>query len=1591
MDVDGDGTKDMEIELTGNSGENLDSGDFTVLVSGQINVSGTETVNMTAGADDNIIGSSGVDFITLSGAAETGDSIDLAGGADTVNLDNGANTLTISNVETINASPGTDNLTFAAGTIDGTGLNLDSNDNFTNQATVNLTTDTFNAALTNQGLVYVTSGTSAINGTYANAATGTLELSVTTNANANANLTVANGFDNQGTIRLDNDSGNNGEDSFFTVSNGTLTNTGTILATNTGGAANSVHTITAALDNQGTIDVDRGLTLQNGGQTFTNTGTIDVDASDTFTINGGTTDLGAGTMLMGSGEIDFAGTNSINLSDNLTITGASPNLDFNGTVTVGSGNGSSFTVASGGSQTLTTDTFDADLTNQGLVYVTSGTSAINGTYANAATGTLELSVTTNANANLTIANGFDNQGTIRLDNDSGNNGEDSFFTVSNGTLTNTGTILATNTGGAANSVHTITAALDNQGTIDVDRGLTLQNGGQTFTNTGTIDVDASDTFTINGGTTDLGAGTMLMGSGEIDFAGTNSINLSDNLTITGASPNLDFNGTVTVGSGNGSSFTVASGGSQTLTTDTFDADLTNQGLVYVTSGTSAINGTYANAATGTLELSVTTNANANLTIANGFDNQGTIRLDNDSGNNGEDSFFTVSNGTLTNTGTILATNTGGAANSVHTITAALDNQGTIDVDRGLTLNQGEAAHVSSGTIDIDSGDTLIVSGGGTSLTNQSGGVVTGSGTLAVSAITFNNDGALKPGGDGTVGSFSVTGTVNQTDSSGLNIDITGTSTFDVLNVSSAYDVDGTLDLNFASFTPSDGDSFQIVNYGSNAGTTFDTITHNLGAGFDVTASYNAGNITINVTVNTVTWVAGAAGNWESCPNWSSGAQPTSTQDAVIDTFTVTHGGSTDNINSLSLTGGAEVQLNNGTINIASASSIASGTALTLDNATFGGTGTLGNSGTVTVTDATSIDAGFVNNATGTLTVDGGLFTGNGVLTIANGFTNSGLIELDDTSSQGSSLTVSAGTLLNASGATLQSLDSTSGSGTGFRTITGALDNQGAVDIDVDTTLDVTGTTFTNSNKIDVASGKTFTVDGGATTFNGGTNFAGTGTLLFDNSADLTLNSNTTFASGSLNLSMDGNSGTVGGTGSLTIGSSASFNGTTVNVDFDNNGTTTADDTIFASTVDNTSNLTVTGVGSVVGTFTNGAPATLAVSGGLFTGSAALTIAAGFTNQGTIKLDDSSSQSASLTLTSGILTNTGTIQSLDTTAGSGSGGRTLTATVDNQNTIDVDVDLTLVNSGTTFTNSGAIDVASGATFTIFGGTTQLDTGSSFTGPGALAFSSTTVQLGSGGVTADFTNITTSGLQDVTGGGGTDTLSLSETLTSGADIDLAGGIDVLTLSSGNNTFTVSNVETVNAGGGNDTITDTTASGSTAINGGDGDDILIGGAADNVLTGGDESDTLTTGLGNDVIQLKNLSEFGDVITDFTGGASGDTIDFSAGLLAPPLVGTGFVSLSAGVLGAGDGMVVYTVDLASGDQQVDTAVASALNNLSGLGSSVSRYFVVGDGADSRMWRWDDANAGAVDAGELTSVADLTGIDADGFTEENFTDFTGP
>jgi Ca2+-binding RTX toxin-like protein len=128
----------------------------------------------------------------------------------------------------------------------------------------------------------------------------------------------------------------------------------------------------------------------------------------------------------------------------------------------------------------------------------------------------------------------------------------------------------------------------------------------------------------------------------------------------------------------------------------------------------------------------------------------------------------------------------------------------------------------------------------------------------------------------------------------------------------------------------------------------------------------------------------------------------------------------------------------------------------------------------------------------------------------------------------------------------------------------------------------------------------------------------------------------------------------------------------------------------------------------------------------------------------------------------------------------------------------------------------------------------------------------------------------GADQILGGSGFDTLVLSSNPgdTYGFSVDLSAGIagtDPIDFD------TLSSIEAVIGGYGNDTI-----SGSTKDNllvGGSGDDVLRGGAGSDTLTGGDGSDTFVF-LGKDVAKLSGGSLGRDHITDFE---VGDVVDLT------------------------------------------------------------------------------------------------------------------
>src|SRR5690606_36508946 len=127
-------------------------------------------------------------------------------------------------------------------------------------------------------------------------------------------------------------------------------------------------------------------------------------------------------------------------------------------------------------------------------------------------------------------------------------------------------------------------------------------------------------------------------------------------------------------------------------------------------------------------------------------------------------------------------------------------------------------------------------------------------------------------------------------------------------------------------------------------------------------------------------------------------------------------------------------------------------------------GPVTNEGILTIVQNSSFNAAFTNPAGAVLRIQPNGESGATSLTIANGFTNHGFIEL--TSAVGAynaGLVVSAGSLVNAADGVIRSLPGTGGA----RTLSARLDNAGDVHVQHPMTLSVVDGAATNSGWIAV--------------------------------------------------------------------------------------------------------------------------------------------------------------------------------------------------------------------------------------------------------------------------------------------------------------------------------------------------------------------------------------------------------------------------------------------------------------------------------------------------------------------------------------------
>jgi hypothetical protein len=204
-----------------------------------------------------------------------------------------------------------------------------------------------------------------------------------------------------------------------------------------------------------------------------------------------------------------------------------------------------------------------------------------------------------------------------------------------------------------------------------------------------------------------------------------------------------------------------------------------------------------------------------------------------------------------------------------------------------------------------------------------------------------------------------------------------------------------------------------------------------------------------------------------------------------------------------------------------------------------------------------------------------------------------------------------------------------------------------------------------------------------------------------------------------------------------------------------------------------------------------------------------------------------------------------------------------------------VDATALGVITSY-NSGA----TGGSITVSGANVSVNLAAvSFTNISSISgvTGSDSFTLGSAGYTMTMTDVET-----LVTGSGNDAITMGSVMTTGNAIDLGGGTDTLTLWGGTNVGTITNVETVNGAASTDALTlEGTVSGTTFDMGAGTDSITLadGGNSATVqntetVDGGSGADTITTsGTANVTI----FSHAGDDILNLSGSGT-HSIDFDA-----------------------------------------------------------------------------------------------------------------
>jgi membrane-associated phospholipid phosphatase len=654
------------------------------------------------------------------------------------------------------------------------------------------------------------------------------------------NATVVFGGWNLGGNFIENDSN-------LTGVAGTLTLGPTVTVRGKNGSIYSYYN-NGSLINQGTINGDAGSggTIQFGGNggSVTNAGAMIVSGT-TLSLYGSWTLAGLGTITRSGGTVNWSGTLDLGGGTlNLNAASGSWNL-LGGTIrngTIAESGGAVLVITNTGGNTLTNMTVNGDLDasqyqNANLrVYggLTLNGNLLLGNAAGTTYGRLYFADSSSAAGSLlgnaTVIFGGWGAGGNFIENDSN-------LTGAAGTLILGPNVAVHGSNGSIYSYYN-NGGLVNQGTISADAGSggTVQIGANagSVVNAGTIVVNGT-ALSLYGSWTLAGLGTITRSGGTITFGGTLDLGGSTlNLSAASGSWNL-LGGTIKNG-------TIAeSGGSLLLITNTGGNTLTNM----------TVNG----------DLDASQYQNANLRVYGGLTLNGNLLLGNAAGTTYGRLYFADSTnpaGSLLGSATVIFGGWGAGGNFIENDSNLTGAAGTLTFGPNVTIRgtngqiysyYGNGALLNQGTVSADvAGGTVQVGAGAASVVVNAGSLSSANGGTVSLIGVITNSGLVSPGGDGSPGKVTITGTYAQTSAGTLNIDVGGPaagSQFDQLVVTGAATLDGTVNISLINgYAPAPGTTFQFLSYASHTGsfaTVVDTNIHDT-VGFDLT--YGAASATL---------------------------------------------------------------------------------------------------------------------------------------------------------------------------------------------------------------------------------------------------------------------------------------------------------------------------------------------------------------------------------------------------------------------------------------------------------------------------------------------------------------------------------------------------------------------------------------------------------------------------------------------------------------------------------------------------------------------------------------------------------------------------